>query len=214
MYLRQYVSDFFQVNGLIVGTLGVLFVLGSSSSLWLVKRRHGGAVSLEITSSTPKLKVSAAPKMKMGTDQISSVKSPEMSVKPSSDFHPVVAALKAEMADRRLSLGSMIGSGTEQPTRLPSTGTEVQRTSVLDQLAPNRQPPVMSPGPGHMGNPPVPRPMSTLPSQQPVGSSVLQTHPPPPPPMPLKITTVITGIMPAQKKKDPNAPPEEQPASQ
>jgi hypothetical protein len=212
MYLRQYVSDVFAADGLIIGALGFLLFIGSASSLWLVKRRHGGAVSLEITSSS-KLKGSTPPKMKMGADENSKPKSPDMSVMPSSDFHPVVAALKADMADRRLSFGSMIGSGSEQPVKLTSVGTEVPKTSVMDQLAPNRQPPVMSPLPGRMGNPPVPRPMPTLPSQQPVGSSVLQTHSTPPPPMPLKITTVITGIVPA-KKKDPNAPPEEQPASQ
>jgi hypothetical protein len=56
--------------------------------------------------------------------------------------------------------------------------------------------------------------MPVLQSQRSSGSTVLQTSQPPLPQLPLKITTVITGIMPAQKKKDPASTSEEKPASQ
>jgi hypothetical protein len=207
MYLRQYVSDYFQTNGLVVGMLGALLMAGSISSLMLMRRRHGekrfGAVSLEITDSAPKIRMPVEPNTKM----------PQTSAKPSTDFHPVVAALKADMADRRLSFGSMLGSSMEQPSKPPAPSSDVPKTSVLDQLAPNRQVPVTGPRSGQLVAPPAQRPMPLLQPQQPVGSNVLQTSQPPPPPMPLKITTVITGIMPAQKKKDPNADSEEKPAS-
>jgi hypothetical protein len=222
MYLRQYVSDVFAANGLIIGILGGLLMLGSLSSLMLVRRKHGekkfGAVSLEITSSSPKVKLPAT----------ASPKPPEASAKPSLDFHPVVAALKADMADRRLSFGSMPGIRVEQPTTAPVPKVEVQKTSVLDQLTPTRQTPMTGPRPvqtgtsfaqpavprvEQVGGSTAPRPLPFLRSEQPTGSSVLSPTQPTTQQMPANVTTVITGIMPAQKKKDPTAPSEEKPSS-
>jgi hypothetical protein len=222
MYLRLYVSDVFAANDLIIGILGGFLVLGSLTSLMLVRRRHGekrfGAVSLEITSSPQKVKVPA----------VASTKLPEASGKPSLDFHPVVAALKADMADRRLSFGSMPGSGFEQPTTASVPKVEVRKTSVLDQLTPTRQTPMTGPRPVQTGTsfaqPEVPRveqvggstnprPLPFLRSEQPTGSSVLSPTQQTTQQMPANVTTVITGIMPAQKKKDPTAPSEEKPSS-
>jgi hypothetical protein len=222
MYLRLYVSDVFAANGLIIGVLGGLLMFGSLSSLMLVRRRHGekkfGAVSLEITSSSPKVKLPAT----------ASTKSPEASAKPSLDFHPVVAALKADMADRRLSFGSMPGSGAGQPTTMPVPKMEAQKTSVLDQLNPTRQTPTTGPRPVQTGTSfaqsPVhrvdqvegsaaPRPLPFLRSEQPTGSSVLSPTQQTTPQTPTNVTTVITGIMPVQKKKDPTTATEEKPSS-
>jgi hypothetical protein len=196
MYLRQYVSDVLQTNGLTYGILGTLLVLGSAMGMF-VKYRHGqSAVSLEIKTPSPRVGVAKKEEMK----------------KLESDFHPVVAALKADMADRRLSFGSMVGAGAVPPTTAPVPKVEVQKTSVLDQLTLNRQVPVTGPGPVQTGAPFPQRPLPALP-QRPAGSTVLQTSPPPPPQLPLKITTVITGIMPVQKKKDPASTAEEKPSS-
>jgi hypothetical protein len=222
MYLRQYVSDVFAANGLIIGVLGGFLVLGSLSSLMLVRRRHGekkfGAVSLEITSSGPKVKLPA----------VASTKPLEVSAKPNMDFHPVVAALKADMADRRLSFGSMPGSGVEQATTVPVPKMEAQKSSVLDRLNSTRQNPMTGPRPvqtntsfaqsavprlEQVGGSNTPRPLPFLRSEQPTGSSVLSPTQPTTPQMPANVTTVITGIMPAQKKKDPNAATEEKPSS-
>jgi hypothetical protein len=222
MYLRQYVGDVFAANGLIIGILGGLVMLGSLSSLMLVRRRHGekkfGAVSLEITTSSPKIRLQAT----------ASTKPPEASAKPSLDFHPVVAALKADMADRRLSFGSMPGSGVEQPTTVPVPKMEAQKTSVLDQLNSTRQTPMTGPRPVQTGTPfaqsplhrvdqvggsAAPRPLPFLRSEQPTGSSILSPTQPTTPQMPANVTTVITGIMPAQKKKDPPSATEEKPSS-
>ena len=226
-YLGEYLSGVFQADGLIVGMLGSLLVLGSISSLIFLRRRHGekkfGAVSLEVTSSSPKMKLAAEPDAKPS----------EAFSKPTADFHPVVAALKADMADRRMSFGPTTASSTEQPTARPTANLEVRKTSVLDQLASNRQPPMTGLRPGQVGpilpqQPsrdvrPLPspgprfdqpagllvqRPPSVLPPQQPVGSNVLQSSPPPAAPIPTNVTTVITGILPV-KKKDPAAGTEE-----
>ncbi len=222
MYLRQYVSDAFQADGLIFGVLGTLLFLGSTTGLFL-KHRHGrSTVSLDI--KTPSPIVNAAKK--------------EEKKKTDGDFHPVVAALKADMADRRLSFGSIAGAGTEQTSTVPVSGAEVRRTSVLDQLAQNRQIPVTGPRPGQIGTPVSQQPIHDFASQagtgprieqggtlaqrplpflrppESAGSTVLQPSRPPAPPIPTNVTTVITGIMPAQKKKDPNAAPEEKPSSQ
>ena len=231
-YLGEYLNGVFQADGLIIGTLGTLLILGSVSTAMFVSRRHSekrfGAVSLEVTSpsvaSTPKTKLVAEP----------SKNQPEAFAKPSMDFHPVVAALKADMADRRSSFGSLTGAGAEQPIAVPVPKTEVRPTSVLEQLTPNRQPPVTGPRPGQMGapfaqqpfrdlRPQAPtgpsvqqggallaqRPMPLFKPQEPAGSTVLQPPQPPTPQIPTNVTTVITGIMPAQKKKDPTATTEE-----
>jgi hypothetical protein len=223
-YLRQYVSDSFQANGSLFGILALLLVIGPATGLFL-KHRHGrGTVSLDIKTPIPTV-----------SPTISVAKSQE-SKKPDTDFHPVVAALKAEMADRRLSFGSMAGSSIEQPSTSPVPTPEIRKTSVLDQLASNRQPPMTGPRPGQVGPalpqqplrdfkpmPPtgprvdqpagllVQRPLPVLPPQQPAGSSVLQSHPAPAAQIPTNVTTVITGILPV-KKKDPGAA-EEKPSS-
>jgi len=231
-YLGEYLNGVFQVDGLIIGMLGTLLVLGSVSSLMFVRRRHGekrfGAVSLEVASSSPKIKLAAE----------ASAKAPEAFSKPNLDFHPVVAALKADMADRRMSFGPTLAAGTQQPTTGPRSSIEVQKTSVLDQLTPNRQASVIGPRPGQMGAPFPQQPLHdlrpqpptglreqpgsllvqrsppVLRPQEPAGSKVLQPSQTSAPQIPTNVTTVITGIMPAQKKKDPAETTEEKPASQ
>jgi hypothetical protein len=226
MYLRQYVSDVFAANGLIIEILGGFLLLGSLSSLMLVRRRHGekrfGAISLEIASPS----VASAPKTKLVEEP--SKNQPEAFAKPTMDFHPVVAALKSDMADRRLSFGSVPGSGAEQPTTVAVPKMEAQKTSVLDQLNSTRQSPMTGPRPMQTGTsfaqspfPRVeqvgatksPRSLPFLRSEQPAGSSVLSPTQPTTPQMPANVTTVITGILPVQKKKDPTAPSEEKPSS-
>jgi len=234
-YLGEYLNGVFQADGLIIGMLGTLLILGSASSAMFVRRRHGekrfGAVSLEVTSPS----VASAPKTKLVAEP--SKNQPEAFAKPNMDFHPVVAALKADMADRRSSFGSIAGAGAEQPTAVPVSNTEVRPTSVLEQLTLNRQPPATGPRPGQMGAPfpqqpfhdlrpqaptgpsvqhggalPAQRPMPLFKPQEPAGSTVLQPPQAPTPQIPTNVTTVITGIMPAQKKKDPTLTTEEKPS--
>jgi hypothetical protein len=220
-YLGEYLNGVFQADGLILGMLGTLLVLGSVAGAF-VKHRHGnGTVSLEIKTPSPMIIAKKEEKKTLDTD-----------------FHPVVAALKADMADRRLSFGSVASAGTERPTAVPVSNAEIRKTSVLGQLTPNRQPPMTGQGPAQMASPFPQRPMPdlrpqaptgprldqignlgqrsmppVLQSQQPVGSNVLQPTQPPTLQLPSNITTVITGIMPAQKKKDPTSTTEEKPAS-
>jgi len=234
-YLGEYLNGVFQADGLIIGMLGTLLILGSVSSAMFVRRRHGekrfGAISLELTSPP----VASAPKTKLVAEP--SKNQPEAFAKPKMDFHPVVAALKADMADRRSSFGSIAGAGAEQPTAVPVSRTEVRPTSVLEQLTLNRQPPATGPRPGQMGAPSLQqpfhdlrpqaptgpsvqhggallaqRPMPLFKPQEPAGSTVLQPPQVPTPQIPTNVTTVITGIMPAQKKKDPTATTEEKPS--
>src|SRR5260370_38455108 len=66
-YLGEYLNGVFQADGLIIGMLGTLLILGSVSSAMFVRRRHGGKkfgpVPLEVTQS-PKLKLAAEPRAK------------------------------------------------------------------------------------------------------------------------------------------------------
>jgi hypothetical protein len=239
MYLREYVDGVVQADGLIFGALGTLLLLGSVSGSMFMRRRHRekrfGAVSLDVTSApAPTIKTAS----KQSVNPIGGSSKPsEAFAKPSLDFHPVVAALKADMADRRSSFGSMSGSPVNQPTTVPTSSLQVQKPSIVDQLAPNRPAPMMAPRPGQtvapsiqtplrdlrppppssprvdqVGAPLPQRPMLGIQPQQ--GPQAVQPIQPSPPHIPTNVTTVITGIMPVQKKKDPNAPSEEKPASQ
>lgn len=224
-YLRQYVSDSFQANSLLFGILGTLLVIGPITGLFL-KHRHGqSSVSIEIKTPSSAIR------------QTEHVAKAQESKKPDTDFHPVVAALKADMADRRMSFSPNTASSNEPPTTGPGPNLEVRKTSVLDQLAPNRQPTMTGPRPGQVGSilpqqplrdvrplPPtgpgvnqpagslVQRPLPVLPPQQPVGSNVLQSTPAPAAQIPTNVSTVITGILPV-KKKDPANGTEEKPTS-
>jgi hypothetical protein len=239
MYLREYVDGVVQADGLIFGALGTLLLLGSVSGLMLMRRKHGekrfGSVSLDMTpAAAPAIKTASKPN---ASPIEGSSKSSEAFAKPSLDFHPVVAALKADMADRRSSFGSTAGSPVDQPTTVLTSSLQVQKPSILDQLAPNRPAPMIAPRPGQTGAPLIQAPLSDLRPQRPPasprvdqvgaplpqkpmlgvqpqqGPQAVQPIQPSPPQIPTNVTTVITGIMPLQKKKDPNAP-EEKPASQ
>src|SRR6266568_3484980 len=146
-YLQFSLWFWSQEDGLIMGMLGTLLLIGSVSRLMLMKRRHGEKrieeVSLEVTPAAPKIKGAV----------VTSAKPFEASTKSNMDFHPVVAALKADMADRRMSFGSVLGTGNQQPTTGPAPSVEAPRTSVLDQLTPNRQAPITSSRTGQTAQP-------------------------------------------------------------
>ncbi len=224
-YLRQYVSDSFQANGLLFGILGLLLVVGPATGMFL-KHRHGqSTVSLEIKTPRP----TVGPTMSVAKSQESK--------KPDIDFHPAVAALKADMANRRSSFGSGVSTENEQPPMPPAPRPDAQKASVLEQLTANRpapttspmlqqvrapfpQPPPLPPRPQAQmgprvdlpGVPPPQRPMLPMRPQETTGSSVLQPVKIQVQQTPTNITTIITGILPP-KKKDP-AGSEEKPASQ
>ncbi|HVH15895.1 MAG TPA: hypothetical protein VNA15_09290, partial [Candidatus Angelobacter sp.] len=199
MYLRQYVGDFLATNGFVIGILGGLLMLGSLSSLMVARRRHGekrfGSVSLEVTSSASKVKLAAGSNIKASE---ANAKAVGAFSKPNMDFHPVVAALKADMADRRLSFGSAASSSNDQSQMPSGPSPGVQKTSVLYQFDTSHQPPVTGPRPAQIGvlspqgtsqdSKPqdatggtekagalvTQRPMPLLTTQQPAGSTVLQ----------------------------------------
>src|SRR5207245_9083928 len=109
MYLREYVSGVFQADGLMIGLLGTLLVFGSFSTLMLRRTKHGakkfGAVSLEATPPT-------APNVRLSAE--ANTKPVEASAKPRMDIHPLVAALQADLADRRPTLGPTLRSTREK----------------------------------------------------------------------------------------------------
>ena len=196
--------------------------------------------------------------------------SSEASAKPSVELHPAVAALKAEMSERRVSLGLVSATVGQETARPPG---QVQQPQPMERPASNflearpqqrsEQPmnpqqlpptvvrPSLPPGPVQRPVQPPPgiRPMQPFgfgrpsqPGQNNPASPQFQRPPQPgsadrfedavsragfiptnnqppaaqgpspapraPPPFepPHNVTTVITGIMPGQKKKDPADP--------
>lgn len=185
-YVRAYVNLTVQSDAWMIGLLAFVTVLGSSIELVLKRRKHEGP-TLEISSKQSRLPKPAIPAMpgKLNVQ-------PSPSPKPSTELHPAVAALKADLSEARLSLGlASVTTGTAGPTTSSTTQPtkfEDQRQTVGAQsppvsrpfLPPNVQPATSNQQTFSAGPRPLPptviRPMA---SQSPSGPTPLR------PPMPI-----------------------------
>ncbi len=265
-YVRAYVDGTLQSDGWIFGTVGFLVILGSVLGLIMHRRR---SATLELVNTGTKIPIStpvtrsansptpigrvSAPSTSPMVTTVTSTGSTVTAPKATVEFHPAVAALKAELSDARMSLG-LASVTANQSTPVPTTTAtrfEDQRPlgppqQVL-QLA-QSQPQVPRPTTSMSGNVPmtVIRPTANPPpTSQSQSTGIRLTpstviHPMLPaassphsqqspampkaeersstaPAMPMgprpgtsqqsqiDISTVITGIVPDPKKKDPNS---------
>ncbi len=188
-YLQAYVNDVFQTEGWAIGILAVMVGLGAVAiPLFLRKRtieKNVEAVPIEAEVAVP-----------VATGAT------EVSPKPADEFHPVVAALKAELAGKPLAFGTVF---------VPST--EEQRTVTVDQ--PTNQQPIVPAPKAELAGAPVPSgavPVSR--AEDATASAGAQPPVAAGPTIPRNVTTVITGVIPIQKKREPEVPAEEKPSSQ
>lgn len=190
LYLREYVSGFLTAEGWIVVVVAVVAALGSLTVLFL--KRPLKSVEPVETVSTEAMVPVELPRV--------AVQSKERS---EAGFHPAVAALLADISGRRSSfqatparrveepkteLMTKEGSGEDQATGLETDLFRVQTAQRMFEdrsLAP--QPDIQVGEAGEADRPVVAEPA--------VRAS---------PSLPRNVTTVITGIIPAQKKK-PNS---------
>ena len=187
VYLRDYVSLFLLADGwvLVVGALVV--AMGSFTGLMFrrnktVKMVKEVAVETNVTVALPT--AAAAPK-------------------PDSGFHPAVAALKAELSNRRMSFGSMTVPSSEQPKPLLTLQAEERGVPVVPRptgvYPPGMGPRIMPP------RPPMPFPARPVQRDDSRGPAETQAPTPIAPTMPRNVTTVITGIIPSKKKQTDEA---------
>ncbi len=189
-YLQAYVNDLFQTEGWAIGILAVMVGLGAVA-IPLFRRKKNLAESVEEVS----IEAEVSPPVATGGT--------EVSPKPAEEFHPVVAALKAELAGKPVAFGTVLVPSTEESKAARAPNMQEQRTAAVDQ--PTNQRPIVA---GPKAELAVPRTEDTTVSagaQPPLVAG---------PTIPRNVTTVITGVIPVQKKREPEAPAEEKPSSQ
>ncbi len=219
-YVRAYVDLSIQTEGWILGVLAFIGVLGSVMGL-VVRRNKGASKTLDLATAETTVPISTPV----------TVTTPPTSSTPSVEFHPAVAALKAELSERRMSLGlESVAAGPERNAG-PSEGFAGQKTMMgtrssqviqSPMAGPRQQPSVLGTFPQAVNRPIPPtviRPMlpsrgSVVHSQTPPvlridrGTAPVQAEPGQGrgPEVSRDATTVVTGVLPVQeKKKDPDA---------
>jgi len=195
-YVRAYVNITVQADAWMIGTLALIGVLVPSVRLVLRRRKHetltigvantqskiprptmATAGSHRPTLAVASAKVSAQP---VSSSNISaSAPLPSFS-NPSSELHPAVAALKADLSEARLSLG--LASVTTSPDRTPGPSASGARFEdqkpIFRSPSPTVQhPPMMGPGLQPSNSNPAPIP----PFNRPVPSTVIRPMAPPSP---------------------------------
>ena len=214
-YVRAYVDLSIQTQGWLLGVLAFTGVLGSVMTL-VVRRNRRASNSLEPVSTGTTTPISTPVP----------VPGPAMSSKPGVELHPAVAALKAELSERRMSLGlesvaagpernagpsegfggqrAMIGTRSSQVIQSPMAGPRPQ-PAILGTIPPA----VKRPIPPTVIRPMLPSRGSVVPSQTaPVlkidrGTAPVQAEPGPGPrpEVPRDVPSVVTGVLPVQEKK-------------
>ncbi len=218
-YVRAYVDLSVQTQGWLLGVLAFTGVLGSVMALVVRRNRHASN-SLELVGTGTTAPISTPVP----------VPGPAMSSKPGVELHPAVAALKAELSERRMSLGlESVAAGPERSAG-PSEGFGGQRAMIgtrssqviqSPMAGPRPQPAILGTFPQAVNRPIPPtviRPMlpsrgSVVPSQTPPVLKIAGAAAPvkgelsqgPRPEVSRDAPTVVTGVLPVQeKKKDPD----------
>src|SRR5216117_4615605 len=135
-YVRAYVDLSIQTEGWILGVLAFIGVLGSVMGLVVRRNRHA-STTLDLATTETTVPISTPVTMI----------TPPTSSKPSVELHPAVAALKAELSERRMSLGlESVAVGSDR-NAAPAAGFAGQRTVAGTQSTPKMRSPVIGPRP-------------------------------------------------------------------
>lgn len=204
-YLREYLNVVIQTQGWAIAVVVVMVAVGSVT-VPLFRRNRAVEKKVEPVFVEPKVAV-----------PVTNVPGPvsrqptEVNSKASTDLSPVVAALKAELAGRSAVVGTVPASSAGDVKLPPAISRDEQRTVTTNQ------PPILNPVAvprAELAGAPVPG------RAVPVARKDEATVPPgtqPPahgPIIPRNVTTVITGFVPPQKKKEPETSADQKSSSQ
>jgi hypothetical protein len=132
--------------------------------------------------------------------------------KTDAGFHPAVAALRADISGRRAAFAATPVPRMEAPKTLLTFKEAGEGTQVIGPTT-NFYPVPISPrvvqSPSFVPQPAVP----IAETNEADRSAGVQPTTPARPSLPRNVTTVITGIIPAQKKKEPDSSEKENPSS-
>jgi hypothetical protein len=212
-YVRAYVNLTIQTDAWMIGTVALVGILAPSTALVLRRRRHAtqtlGVVHTQSKIPRPTLATAGSPKPILAIASTRTSAQPVLSStlnasapstafsKPSTELHPAVAALKADLSEARLSLG--LASVTTSAERTP--GPSAPAAKFEDQTPSFRPPspqiqhsPTMGPGPQLANSNPTPAPTFN----RPLPPTVIRPMAPPTPgalasPRPAPPTLKIEG---------------------
>ena len=199
LYLREYVSNFLTAEGWILGVTAVAAALGSLTILFL-KRPVKSVEPVETVSTETTIPV-LLPRVAV-----------EAREKPGAGFHPAVAALLADISGRRSASAATPVPRIESPETLLTfkEGTEEsQMTGPTTDLYPAATSPRMVQPFSFVPQPAVPIAKTSEADR----SAVVEPTTHVSPSLPRNVTTVITGIIPVQKKREPESSEKENPSS-
>lgn len=194
-YVRAYVNLTIQADAWMIGTLALVGVVGSSMGLVLRRKRHA-AQTLGMTSTQSKIpRPSLAtaniprPSLAIASTKASSTPSPTpisspnvgvlsgQSLKPSTELHPAVAALKADLSEARMSLGlASVTTNAQRPTGPASPATKFEdQKPIFGTPSTPVQHPILSPAPQQIASHP---PQSSM-FNRPLPPTVIRPMAPP-----------------------------------
>ncbi len=192
LYLRQYVGNFLQTEGWIIAVLVVTVALGSLTSLFL-KRPVKRMEPVETVSTKARVAVEL-PRVVA-----------EAREKTEAGFHPAVAALMADIAGRRASIATPPVPRREEARTVLTVKDWEEGTPAVRPTS-NLYPVATGPRQDQSRSS-VPQPaLPIAETNEAVRSNVTRPIAPASPSIPRNVTTVITGIIPASKKKGPTHP--------
>jgi hypothetical protein len=176
-YVRAYVNLTIQADAWMIGTVALVGILAPSMALVLRRRRHAtqtlGVVQTQSKIPRPTLATAGGPKPTLAIASAKTSAQPILSSninasapstafsKPSTELHPAVAALKADLSEARLSLGlaSVTTSAERTPgPSAPAAKFEDQTASFRPPSPPVRHQPATGPGPQLANSNPTPPP--------------------------------------------------------
>ena len=197
-YVWAYVDGTIQANELVVFAVVFVGILGSVGGLYFKRR---GRSTLELVNVKGPSSVS--------TPVLSSKLSGSSGASPAAsagstasvELHPAVAALKAEMSERRVALGLMPGMMEQAQGAANAPGSQSSSSSVASLLPPDIRALAQAP------KPPVPPTANAPPQSPPMLEAVQPVNPLPRLPMPtLSVARPSQEIMPMVRQSPPGVP--------
>jgi len=195
-YLRIYVNGFFQAQGFILAILAVVAAMGSVGSLLFFRNKPVGKTVETVSIETKIVPLSTGAKKNL---------------EPGSAFHAAVAALKADLASRPVVLGSLPVSTSPEPKTTSTPRMEAGMMKISELSRPSLLATSLR---ADQSRPPLSVEAGLFLKTEGHGVSVSAQPSNIPGPTPAQApTTVITGVVPVQKKKEPEPPAGEKSSS-
>jgi hypothetical protein len=197
-YVRAYVDGTIQANQLMIFGVFALAIIGSIGGVWF-KRRGRSSIELVNVQGSGKISTPVVSANMGGSSGATSTPSPAVSSGPSVELHPAVAALKAEMSERRVALGLNPGMMDQPQSPVNVQAPQNTPSSVASLLPPDIRALAQAP-----------RPAIQAPSGPQMSAPMLQTVQPPAAPRgpiaTLPVARPVQPGMPVLRQGPPDAP--------